>query len=197
MTDSGVPGFTEDQLQEYLSSGSIQPIYKTTAGIDSSVEIYEINGRLILQWATAEWTDTGYEVLDTTSLDKARSVGDRRVFLLAEISNTNFDKFLGLGSLAGTSSPDRFYPLPEGFRPIRSYVLTSDYYQDDVAEIVLHSFDPEFRESSHSAPNDRVLAFSKAQGLVVGEFQSLDDVGLAVIDEPPGFTLKMFETGDS
>jgi hypothetical protein len=41
------------------------------------------------------------------------------------------------------------------------------------------------------------LAFSKAKGLVVGEFESLDEVKATVIEEPPGFSLEFRDLTDS
>ena len=197
MNDSGVPGFTEDQLEEYLGSGDAKPIFETSAGVDSFAEIHELNGRLILKWATCEWTETGFCVLETDSLDEARSLAESQAFELAGDSNTDFDPYLELGSLAGFSSPDRFYPLPEGYRPIYSYVLTSDYYQDEVAEIILYCKDSEFLKSSDCELDEGILAFSKAKGLVVGEFESLDEVKATVIEEPPGFSLEFRDLTDS
>jgi hypothetical protein len=197
MNDSGVPGFTEDQLEEYLGSGDAKAIFETSAGIDSSAGIYELNGFFILKWGAAEGTESGIEVLDTESLDEARSIAENRVSELADDSNTDFDEYLELGSLAGFGSPDRFYPLPEGYRPIYSYALTSDYYQDEVAEIILYCKDSEFLKSSDCELDEGILAFSKAKGLVVGEFESLDEVKATVIEEPPGFSLEFRDLTDS
>ena len=201
MAASGVPGFTEDQLEEYLGSGDLDPIFETSAGVDSFAEIYELNGRLILKWASCEWTETGFRVLDTESLDEARSLAERQASELASDSNTNFDPYLDLGSLAGFGSqPDRFYPLPEDLFLVCSYTLISDYDNGEYAEIVLYSrsvvavqsTDPEDAEDAET-----VLAFSTDKGLVVGEFESLEEVQATVIEEPPGFTLEFRDLTDS
>ena len=197
LADSGVPGFTEDQLEEYISSGDIDPIFETSAGIDSHAEIYELNGRFVLQWRAAEGTESGMEVLDTESLDEARAIAESQASDLASYTNTDFDEYLDLGNLVGFNSPDRFYPLPEGYRPIYSYVLESDYYRDEVAEIVLYSKNSESHNSNDSVFDEGVLAFSKAQGLVVGEFESLEEVKATVIEEPPGFMLEFRDLTDS
>lgn len=194
MSDSGVPGFTTEQLEEYLDSGDADPIFQASAGIDSSAEIYEINGRLILKWSSCEWTETGIRVLDTNSLDDARSIAEDQVSDLASEYSSNFDSYLELGSLAGSrSSPDRFYPLPEDFVPFASYVLISDFDQGDCAEIILYANSPD-PQKTNGSENDRViLAFSSDNGLVVGEFDSLEEVRETVMEEPPGFTLKFQE----
>jgi hypothetical protein len=198
MAASGVPGFTEDQLEEYLGSGDLDPIFETSAGVDSFAEIYELNGRLILKWASCEWTETGFRVLDTDSLDEARSLAESQASELASDSNTNFDPYLDLGSLAGFGSqPDRFYPLPEDLVSVCSYTLISDYDNGECAEIVMYSRSVVAVQSTDPEDAETVLAFSTDKGLVVGEFESLDEVKATVIEEPPGFTLEFRDLSDS
>jgi hypothetical protein len=55
--------------------------------------------------------------------------------------------------------------------------------------VAVQSTDPEDAET--------VLAFSTDKGLVVGEFESLDEVKATVIEEPPGFTLEFRDLSDS
>jgi hypothetical protein len=198
MSDSGVPDFTEQQLEEYLSSGDADPIFETSAGLDSFAEIYELNGRLILKWTSCEWTETGFRVLDTDSLDEARSLAESQASDLASDSNTNFDQYLELGSLAGFGSqPDRFYPLPEDLVPICSYTLVSNYDNGEYAEIVLYSKSVVAAQSTESEDAESVLAFSTDNGLVVGEFESLEKVQATVMEEPAGFTLEFYEWAES
>lgn len=198
MSDSGVPDFTEQQLEEYLSSGDADPIFETSAGLDSFAEIYELNGRLILKWASCEWTETGFRVLDTDSLNEARSLAESKASDLASDSNTNFDPYLELGSLAGFGSqPDRFYPLPEDLIPVCSYTLFSNYDNGEYAEIVLYSKSPVAAQSTDLEDTETVLAFSTDKGLVVGEFESLEEVQATVMEEPAGFTLEFYEWAES
>ena len=197
MSDSGVPGFTEDQLEEHLGSGVIDPVFETSAGNDSFAEIYELNGRLILKWASCEWTETGFRVLDTDSLDEARSLAESQASDLASDSNTNFDPYLELGSLAGFGSqPDRFYPLPEDLIPVCSYTLISNYDNGEYAEIILYSKSVVAAQSTDLEDAETVLAFSTDNGLVVGEFESLEDAKATVMEEPAGFTLEFCDLTD-
>jgi hypothetical protein len=194
MSESGVPGFTTEQLEEYLDSGDTDPIFQASAGVDSSAEIYEINGRLILKWSTCEWTESGIRVLDTNSLDDARSIAEDQVSDLASEYSSNFDSYLELGPLAGSRSiPDRFYPLPENVAPVASFVLVSDFDQGECAEIILYANSTDSEEIGAPMAGQVILAFSSDIGLVVGEFDSLEEVRETVMEEPPGFTLKFQE----
>jgi hypothetical protein len=133
-------------------------------------------------------------VVDTNSLDDARSIAEDQVSDLASEYSSNFDSYLELGTLAGfRDSPDRFYPLPEDFVPFASYVLVSDFDQGDCAEIILHVDSPDPQKTSGTETDQVILTFSSDNGLVVGEFDSLEEVRETVMGEPPGFTLKFQE----
>ena len=63
----------------------------------------------------------------------------------------------------------------------------------DCAEIILYASSPDAQEASGSRTDQAILAFSSDIGLVVGEFDSLEEVRETVMEEPPGFTLKFQE----
>ncbi len=183
--ESEVPGFTGEQLEEYILSGRLSPIITESDGVDALAEIYELNGRLILTWYAQEGEESGFEVLETQSLDEAREIAQGRA---SEITGEyeDVDRFLNLGTLAGSSSrPDRFYPLPDRYSRLGTYELTYDYDRGTRAEI--HLFQ---RESEASDVGPPILVYSSEIGLVVGEFDSLAEVQEEIIEEPLGFTLE-------
>lgn len=186
--ESEIPEFTEAELEDYIGEGHLTPILTETRGVDASAEVYELNGRLILTWSAHEGTDSGFEVLLTQSLDEARVLARDKA---SEITDEyeQFDSFLELGTLAGFGGhPDQFYPLPDDYLRIGTYELISDYDLGTQAEIHV------FRCKSGTSDVGRsILVYSADIGLVVGEFDSMEEVQEEVIEETPGFTLNYTE----
>jgi|LakMenE01Jun11ns_1017448.scaffolds.fasta_scaffold9814512_2 hypothetical protein len=199
MTDSGVPGFTQDQLEEYIGSGDIDPILKTFAGADSSAEIYELNGRFILKWTACDFNEGGIEALDTESLDEARKIAEVQAH--ENIGEWHaFDRLLELGTLAANpfgNTHNRFYPLPDGYSQVGLYRLEHQYDDDEVAKIFLYKRTTGRLKKDNASDGPSVLAFSALNGLVVGEFDSLEEAHEAVIEEPLGYTLEFCDLTDS